>query len=349
MTSYRSGNRRIARGVPTAVLIDYNNLYDEIDNTIDSGEFPDEIILDMISLLPQFARSEWNGALSVVRAYADFGLIEDGGTYVQQELMQRGVDPRIVVAHDDDDAPRLRLCIEAADLVNQRPDIEVIVVLTGINSFDALANFVGHRGRRLALMTVRTEDEQPETYHPLLSYGAASGLLTDAPEPVATPGADRPTEPREHRPLQDEVLIQAIEIVNEHFGQYDEVYLTPLLRKLTELLGDAEEPKTIIADLSDAGASRLEKRKGYPHDYTVLILDRDHPDVARLARSAAPEEEPAESARPAAALQAEDGQSTAGVATEPEPTGDGAEEVFVDAEVSVSDSVTTRVSDQALA
>jgi len=73
---------------------------------------------------------------------------------------------------------------------------------------------------------------------------------------------------------------QTLEIIEEHFGQYEEVYLTPLLRKLSELLDeDIHDPKTIINDLEKAGAVWLEKRRGFPYDYTVLIVDTEHPDI----------------------------------------------------------------------
>jgi hypothetical protein len=335
--------------VPTAVLIDYNNLYDEIDRTLDRGEFPDEVILDMISLLPQFALSEWDGSLSVIRAYADFGLIEDGGTYVQQQLSQRGVDPRIVVAQEDEAAPRLRLCIEAADLVNQRPDIEYIVVLTGLNTFDALANFVGHRGRRLAVLSIRTDQEEPEGCHPLLSFGTTSSLLTDHADTDAAPTRPETREPSDFLPVRDPVLICAIGVISDDFGQYDEVYLTPLLRKLTEVLGEAEEPKRIIADLQDAGAVRLEKRKGYPHDYTVLIVDERHPDVAAHGGTDLTADAASETVAVEPETLGEQRRREMEHVLDQEPTGDGSEDPLLEAEISVVDSPGNRVTDSAVA
>ena len=42
------------------------------------------------------------------------------------------------------------------------------------------------------------------------------------------------------------------------------------------------DPKNLISDLEARQAVRLEKRSGFPHDYTVLILDERHPTVARI-------------------------------------------------------------------
>ena len=75
---------------------------------------------------------------------------------------------------------------------------------------------------------------------------------------------------------------ETIEITEEHFGQYDEVYLTPLLRKLSDVLGEQHDPKSLVSELEAAGAVRLEKRDGYPYDYTVLIVNEDHPGVQEI-------------------------------------------------------------------
>jgi hypothetical protein len=87
---------------------------------------------------------------------------------------------------------------------------------------------------------------------------------------------------REYRPLTDPLVRRTVAITEEHFGQYKEVYLTPLLRKLSEVLGEEYDPKSLVSELEEAGAVRLEKRDGQPYDYTVLILHSDHPDVREI-------------------------------------------------------------------
>ena len=83
--------------------------------------------------------------------------------------------------------------------------------------------------------------------------------------------------------LPNDVDRKALELIEEYFGQYEEIYLTPLLRKLSEQLGEDElDPKEIVSDLEEVGAGRLEKRRGEPHDYTVLILNPRHPDVVEV-------------------------------------------------------------------
>ena len=37
-----------------------------------------------------------------------------------------------------------------------------------------------------------------------------------------------------------------------------------------------------MADLEECGAVRLERRKGMPYDYTVLLVNNDHPAVQEV-------------------------------------------------------------------
>ena len=92
------------------------------------------------------------------------------------------------------------------------------------------------------------------------------------------------TEFAEVMDLPYDVDIEALRIIEDYFGQYDEVYLTPLLRKLSEELGniDDHDPKSLIGDLEECGACRLERRKGMPYDYTVLIVNDEHPAVREV-------------------------------------------------------------------
>lgn len=58
----------------------------------------------------------------------------------------------------------------------------------------------------------------------------------------------------------------------------------PFLRRLNELfplLADYER-KLLLEDLTRAGAIKIEKRKGDPYDFTVLLLNYNHPNVREL-------------------------------------------------------------------
>jgi hypothetical protein len=66
-----------------------------------------------------------------------------------------------------------------------------------------------------------------------------------------------------------------------NFGDKREVWMTPYLNKLrTEMPQLAEsERKALIARMTESGIVRIERRKGEPYDYSVLIINWNHPEV----------------------------------------------------------------------
>ena len=123
-------------------------------------------------------------------------------------------------------------------------------------------------GRFIDAETLMTED--------------ASALLQEDHHANGQP--ETTTEFAEATDLPFPIDVEALRVIEDYFGQYDEVYLTPLLRKLSEELGDIEDhdPKSLIGDLEECGACRLERRKGMPYDYTVLIVNPEHPAVREV-------------------------------------------------------------------
>ena len=104
-------------------------------------------------------------------------------------------------------------------------------------------------------------------------------LSRNRPEAAPEPVVDRSKVKRSA--IQDRYGIQTIEVIESYFGQYEEVYLTPLLRKLSELIDDPDfDPKETVNDLEACGAVWMERRRGFPYDYTVLLLDEEHEEVA---------------------------------------------------------------------
>ncbi len=70
----------------------------------------------------------------------------------------------------------------------------------------------------------------------------------------------------------------------EMIGKRHELWVGPMLRQLNSvfpLLADYER-KQLIETLTQAGAIRIEKRAGDPYDFTVLLVNYNHPDVREL-------------------------------------------------------------------
>ena len=176
-------------------------------------------------------------------------------------------------------------------LVEQQPDVRTVVLVSGDRDYVPLVQALQRRGREVVMVSFR------EHLSARLFDNVEAGLFMDAEELMtdearallqedhhANGQPEETTEFAEVAECPYPIDYEALRVIEEYFGQYDEVYLTPLLRKLSEELGDIEDhdPKSLIGDLEDCGACRLERRKGMPYDYTVLIVNREHPAVIEV-------------------------------------------------------------------
>jgi uncharacterized LabA/DUF88 family protein len=273
-----------------AVLIDYQNLYYYLKNRLEGHHTPGDHILDMLDALRERFADE---ALPVTvgRAYADFSGLDDHARHVQRALYLLGIDPCFVPSTMHRNTTDLQLCIDALDLIEERQDVRTIVLVSGDRDYVPLVQAIQRRGREVVMVSFR-EHLSARLFENIeagrfvdaetLMSDDARELLQEDHHANGQPALE--TEFAEPTELPFPIDVEALRVIEEHFGQYDEVYLTPLLRKLSEELGDIEDhdPKSLIGDLEDCGACRLERRKGMPYDYTVLIVNDEHPAVREV-------------------------------------------------------------------
>jgi hypothetical protein len=232
------------------------------------------------------------------RAYGPFDVLhgtEDAD--VPATLHRLGVEPVYVPSAMQGNTSEIRLTIEVTHFLAERPDVQTVVLVTGDRPYLPLVRTIRERGARALVAAVNPPQDEAYAENDLyldarnlLSRDSREDLLANAPKEKQGHKTTN-SFPQRYERLDDSVARRTIEITEEHFGQYEEVYLTPLLRKLSDLLGSEHDPKALVSTLEAAGAVRLEKRDGYPYDYTVLIVNDDHPDVqeVRDARSSPPE------------------------------------------------------------
>ncbi len=269
-----------------AIFVDYENLYHTLCRTAEDRVKPAELVTEMIEALQRSLLEDRKAPAAVSRAYADFASLPGSGQRVQRSLYLQGVEPHFVPRERGEDAVELQLCVDAMDVLHHRADITTFVLLTGHRIYRPLVRMFVRYGRQV--LVAGLDDPAAREEAPLLEgcrFFPARDLLSAAArshvDDVDSRGAPRSTD--RSREIHDPILLRTLEIIEEHFGQYEEVYLTPLLKKLSDLLDERRhDPKNLISDLEERGAARLEKRRGFPHDYTVLILEEHHPSVARL-------------------------------------------------------------------
>ncbi len=276
------------------MLIDYNSLFEAVEYRTGKTAYPDEVILEMIAELRRHLLRDFSCEVGFCQAYADFSQLGDHAGHIQRELAHNGIEPRFIPTTIQTNAPESVLSFESGRILSANPEERTIVILSGQRVYHALANVLAQHGREVIVLPVGMDGEVSDRdVHPLVRYVSASLLMSDAmkkvlgsdrmegePDEFATAAATATRADVQHSRVTTPSCSRTLEIIERFFGQYDEVYLTPLLRKLSEEFDEHEpDPKTVINELEEAGAVWLEKRRGFPYDYTVLIIDAGHPDV----------------------------------------------------------------------
>lgn len=297
-----SQNRTAARTRQAAMFIDYDNLYTILKSQSGADRSTTEYAKEIFDEVRRYLEEGDDTPTIFARAYGAFGTRVDDDSQAPSILHRQGIDPVHVPAAMQNNTSEIRLTLDVTQFLERRPDVQTVVVVTGNRPYLPLVRWIREQGCRPLVAAVNPpqtadtpsfeEDSQYLDARNLLSQGSREELLANAPESGAaytratTP--DNPP-PQQFQDVTNPVARRAIEITEEYFGQYDEVYLTPLLRKLSDVLGSDHDPKSLVSDLEAAGAARLEKRNGYPYNYTVLIVNDEHPDVKEVHEELAPE------------------------------------------------------------
>lgn len=82
-------------------------------------------------------------------------------------------------------------------------------------------------------------------------------------------------------PVVSEAERICIDVLLKHYGRHPEIWMSPYLRKLSDALPRLAdyERKALLSDLELAGVIRIEKRRGEPYDYSIIIVNYNHPSV----------------------------------------------------------------------
>lgn len=272
-----------------AVLIDYQNLYYYLKNHLQYPAQPADSAAEMIENLRTMLAGR---GIRIARgfAYADFGGLDEHIRHVQRALYLHGIQPFYVPSTMHRNTTDLQLAIDALSIVSSNAETDTVVLFSGDRDYAPVVQALQSAGQRVIMVSFRGH------LSAYLLDNTASGSYVDATELLSetarnhlieedearTPEAT--TEFEEVADVPYDIDVEALEVIERFFGQYEEVYLTPLLRKLSEELGDADnhDPKSLIGDLEECGAVRLERRRGMPYDYTVLIVNSEHPTVIEI-------------------------------------------------------------------
>lgn len=277
----------------TALFIDYGNLHQQAARYLKQTASLNSQLVDLLCSLRAYLLARRRFQVVLGRAYADFEQYDDG-LGIQRILAEQGIAPCIIPASFETSARSLQLTIDALHVLQSHPEVQAFVVVSGNLSYLPLLEYLRSHSRHIALLQLAPPSDLVYEHlgdrllldpRPILEHAGLLQLLDQLSGSVHT--ADTP--PPAFTPLtNDPEALKALELIIEHFGQYDEVYLTPLLRKMSDTFNVFSiEPKELINRLEATGAVRLERRRGFPYNYTVLILHKDHPNVRRIYQAQA--------------------------------------------------------------
>ncbi len=283
------------------LCVDYNNLFGVISQRSENDQ-PDAVVLDLIKELKRHVSE--NLRLKPIRTLGFSSLPPSHvqGHRATGAWLSMGIEPRFTYASAADEASAIDLAMEAAELGRETGPDTAFILLSGSRWFVPLVQRLQRRGHFVLIAALENPNHTDHLPEDCRDAFLNAEFLLRGPgrklSPLAQGTLDSESEldskkPLETFPITDEVVRRTLEVIDSYFGQYEEIYLTPLLRKLSEEFQDSDDdPKALINDLEESGAVWLQKRRGFPHNYTVLMMNEDHPDVAELkeARLQAPDD-----------------------------------------------------------
>jgi hypothetical protein len=294
----RHSRSRHDASADAVILVDYSNLFGVISERSRSNDQPDHLVLDLIRELRRHTSDHLQLNATRTIAFANLPPGMNRGHRATGAWLSQGIEPRFSYAQGTDEATTIDLAMEAMEIAGYSAEPRAFIILSGNQWFVPLVQRLQRAGHFVLMASLESpsrSDHLPADVVDsflnarfLLSRGdgGSNGVRSVLSDETRERDAREHQKPVEISSIDDDGCLRTLEIIETYFGQYEEVYLTPLLRKLSdELEPDHDEPKTIINVLEEAGAIWLEKRRGFPHNYTVLLVNGDHPDVNDVKES----------------------------------------------------------------
>ena len=240
-----------------AVLLDYQNLHHYLKSRVGQGSTADLAGLLLRALRDRLAADDTR--LVRGRAYADFGGLDDHTRHVQRTLYLHAIEPVYVPTTMHRNTTDLQLAVDAVEMRNGHPELDTFVLMAGDRDYAPVVTALLAHGKHVLVVGFK------EHLSPHLLEHTDGGAFLDAeallpsdalPPEIEVGAAIEVTEFAETQDPAYEIDYDALEVVEKFFGQYQEIYLTPLLRRLSDEIGEVEghDPKSLVADLEECGA-----------------------------------------------------------------------------------------------
>ena len=276
------------------MFVDYENLISYVKQNALDPTPPKQVIHSLLDSVLHYIGQELKLNLDTPIAYADFASMGSKGAKIQQSLYLAGFEPRFVPASLQSNASEIQICIDAVDTIQKHADLRAILLITGNHLYLPLFKYCQQKNVRGIVITFQPPElDRDREYSEYFLHADRFLNQTIHAHPEAetqfepsSPSTGDSSSSVENIEITDPTVLVSLEIIEHYFGQYEEIYLTPLLRKLSDMLGGHDDAKSLIGKLEETGAIWLEKRKGYPYNYTVLLINYTHPNVQAIREAA---------------------------------------------------------------
>jgi uncharacterized LabA/DUF88 family protein len=290
-----------------ALFIDFENVFHYVRKRTVDAERTQDIVLELIQELRKKLAAEFNMSCIVQYAYADFEQIE---VNAQGQMFLLGVETRNVVGTEHKNAADMRLCIDVMETMYMREEIDTFVLVAGDRDYIPVLQHLRKHAKVVQVVAFKENISGDLLTLVGDGYIDAFGCLGKIAQSELEVGQERISERMKERAeasneqaekiadaraigkianvqfeksvrLVDKDAMVALEVMLHNFGDKPEVWFTPYLNKLRNALQHLAEyeRKALITSLEMVGAIKVEKRRGEPHDYSVIMVNWNHPDV----------------------------------------------------------------------
>lgn len=294
-----------------SIFVDFENIYYFLLNCLPDSVEADDVAIQLIRDVRLAMEDKFGMPCIVQYAYADFERIES----TQGALYLLGVETRHVMGTEHKNAADMRLCIDAMETMYTRSEIDTFVLLAGDRDYIPVIQHLRKHAKTVHIVAFKDKvsgdllqivgDEAftdatellPEDIQRIMPETLAQRREAENPLLRLQDDMDAAqqfqaalSESRSQdifgpvTKIDDDDERSALDLLLRKYGQHHEIFLNPYLRLLrNEMTHLAEyERRAILNGLTYSGAIVIERREGNPNDYSVILINWDHPDVHDL-------------------------------------------------------------------
>lgn len=292
-----------------ALFVDFENIYYYFKNRLPPDMDAADASISVLRNLQNKVKMDRSEKCIVQHAYADFDRV---ATSAMNSLFLMGIEPHHVVGTEQKNAADMKLCIDAMTTLYTRQDVRTFYLLAGDRDYIPVIRHLEEHAREVVVVAFRKQTSGDLLKIVGEGYWDATNLIEPTtrvvmaepvqPTPTQTKKAHTakaavamevpteayvPVEFKEPATISDQYVYNSLVVLMEHFQDKPEVWISPYLHRLRDGLPELEdwERKHLISDLVEVGAVKVEKRRGDPNDYSVLMVNWNHPDVRDLVKS----------------------------------------------------------------